>query len=310
MRCGDVRKVILRRMDSEATPSYYIHRDDVFDVVKRAHISTGHGGRDKMMKALQPKYANISRDIVGIYKGLCEECVKRPKQSGVVMRPILVHEYGSRGQVDLIDMQSMPYHGHKWILVYHHFTKYCVLRPLQSKRTAEVASQLMDIFLLLGAPVILQSDNGAEFTAAVIEELKLLWPDLLIVHGKPRHPQSQGSVERLNSDVKDMLVAWLADNQSTAWPSGLKFVQFQKNSSFHSGINQSPYECLFGMKPQCGLRSTPLPDDVLQTVITEDDLARLAPINIATETQQGIIFYCMYKSVLISFLDLMTNFLL
>jgi len=56
-------------VEQEAVPSYYIHRDEVFDMVKRAHISTGHGGRDKMMKALLPKYANITRDIIGILQG-------------------------------------------------------------------------------------------------------------------------------------------------------------------------------------------------------------------------------------------------
>ena len=50
--------------------------------------------------------------------------------------------------------------------------KFCVLRPLTSKRASEVAYQLLDIFLLLGAPVILQSNNSAEFTAKVITELK------------------------------------------------------------------------------------------------------------------------------------------
>ena len=132
------------------------------------------------------------------------------------MRPILSKEFGSRAQVDLIDMQSITKAQHKWIMVYQdHLTKYCVLRPLSSKRAAEVSFQLMDIFLLLGAPQILQSDNGSEFTASVITELKVLWPDLLMVHGKPRHPQSQGSVERLNCDVKGMLIAWLGDNNST-----------------------------------------------------------------------------------------------
>ena len=48
------------------------------------------------------------------------------------------------------------------------------------------------LFLLIGAPVVLQSDNGSEFTASVITELQGLWPDLKLVHGKPRHPQSQG----------------------------------------------------------------------------------------------------------------------
>jgi len=65
-------------------------------------------------------------------------------------------------------MQSMPNGLHKWIMVYQdHLTKYCILRPLSTKRTAEIAYQLMDIFLLFGAPQILQSANGSEFRVAV-----------------------------------------------------------------------------------------------------------------------------------------------
>ncbi|XP_063417382.1 KRAB-A domain-containing protein 2-like [Mytilus trossulus] len=72
--------------------------------------------------------------------------------------------------------------------------------------------QILDIFLLFGAPNILQSDNGVEFTANVISELNNLWPECKIVHGKPRHPQSQGSIERGNADVKDMVITWMRDN--------------------------------------------------------------------------------------------------
>ena len=130
----------------------------------------------------------------------------------------------------------------------------------------------MDIFLLVGAPQILQSDNGSEFTASVITELKQLWPDLLMVHGKPRYPQSQGSVERLNCDIKDMLIAWLGDNNTSDWPVGLKFVQFSKNTIHHSGINQSPYLALFGGSPRVGLRSTILPTEILEHMVLKEDL--------------------------------------
>jgi hypothetical protein len=63
-----------------------------------------------------------------------------------------------------------------------HLAKFSILRPLKSKRAAEVAYQLTDIFLLLGAPHILQNDNGREFTANIIIELKLLRPELKLVH--------------------------------------------------------------------------------------------------------------------------------
>ena len=76
-----------------------------------------------------------------------------------------------------------------------------MLRALKSKRAAEVAYQLLDIFRLFGAPNILQSDNGREFIAHIITELRSLLSELVIFHGRPRHPQSQGSVERANADI-------------------------------------------------------------------------------------------------------------
>ena len=109
-----------------------------------------------------------------------------------------------------------------------HLAKFSILRPLKSKRADEVAYQLTNIFLLLGAPHILQSDNGREFTANIITELKLLWPELKLVHGRPRHPQSQGSVERANADIKSMIISWTHENNNTHWSEGLRFFQFKK----------------------------------------------------------------------------------
>ena len=53
-----------------------------------------------------------------------------------------------------------------------------------------------------GPPLILQHDNGREFVNNVIARLKNLWLDIVIVRGRPRHPQTQGSVERANQDVE------------------------------------------------------------------------------------------------------------
>ena len=172
---------------------------------------------------------------------------KRPMTKGVVVKLIVTEEFNSRVQVDLIDMQAMPHNSFKWILVYQdHLTKFVIIRPLFSKRAMEVAHQLLDIFLLFGAPSILQSDNGRELTAEIIQELKTIWPTLVMVHGKPRHPQSQGSVERANGDIKDMLISWMNDNDTNDWSVGIKFVQFYKNSSLHSGIKRTPYSAMFG----------------------------------------------------------------
>ena len=53
-----------------------------------------------------------------------------------------------------------------------HHNKFSYLYPLSSKCAREVALRLIEIFTLIGSPVILQIDYGREFVAKVIKELK------------------------------------------------------------------------------------------------------------------------------------------
>lgn len=197
-------------------------------------------------------------------------------KKGIVVKPLLFSELNSRCQVDLIDFQSHPDNEYKFIMVYQdHLTKFCVLKPLKSKTAKEVSNNLIDIFTLIGAPSVLQSDNGREFVNAIIDSLKLLWPELKIIHGKPRHSQSQGSVERANQDIENMITTWLQDNQTSEWSKGLRFVQLMKNKAFHSGIKRSPYEALFGCPVKIGLCTSNIPQEVLVNVNDEVELEQV-----------------------------------
>ncbi|GFW39033.1 SCAN domain-containing protein 3 [Trichonephila clavipes] len=69
-----------------------------------------------------------------------------------------------------------------------------MLRPLKTKRAEEVAYPVLSIFLIFGTPAILQSDNGRKFSNQIISEICAMWKDVKIVHGKPPHSQTQGSV--------------------------------------------------------------------------------------------------------------------
>jgi len=103
-----------------------------------------------------------------------------------------------------------------------HLTKFVILKPQKTKLAEEIAYNLMEIYTTFGAPAILHSDNGREFVNSEINELHTMWGDVKIVHGKPSHSQRQGSIERANQDVEDMLVTWMTKTKSTDWPSGLK----------------------------------------------------------------------------------------
>jgi hypothetical protein len=62
-----------------------------------------------------------------------------------------------------------------------------------------------------------------------------MWSQVKIVHGKARHSQSQGSIERANQDIKSMIATWMETNDNAKWSESLRFVHAMKNSAFYSG---------------------------------------------------------------------------
>lgn len=224
--------------DTESNIIYYVTNEELFDILNTCHTSIGHGGRDRMVFELKQKYCNITKEAIMTYLKLCVHCEKKSSNAkrGVVSKPILHKAFNSRGQMDLIDMQSQSFYDFRYIMNYQdHLTKFVILRPLKTKNAKEIAFNLVDIFTIFGAPAILHSDNGREFVNKIIIAINEMWGDIKIVHGKPRNSQLQGSIERANRDIDDMLATWMAENNSTDWPTALKFIQFQKNRAFHSG---------------------------------------------------------------------------
>ncbi|KFD62037.1 LOW QUALITY PROTEIN: hypothetical protein M514_09389 [Trichuris suis] len=272
---GNKSKLIYPVREGVNAIRFYVPDSELFDVLHEAHLAVGHGGRDRMLKELSPKYKNITRYDIELYLQICEPCQKKQKgaKKGVAVLPMVFSNFNLRCQVDLIDFQSHPDGEYKLIMTYQgHLTKFVALK---SKTAEEVAHNRVDMFTLLGAPSILQSDDGREFANKVVTSLKQHWPSLKIVHGKPRHSQSQGSVERANQDIENMLCTWTQDKKTDRWSDGLRFVQLTKNRAFHTGIKRTPYEALFGCKAKVGLATSSLPQDVLQDIQTEEELEEI-----------------------------------
>ena len=99
-----------------------------------------------------------------------------------------------------------------------------------------------------------------------------MWNGLKIVHGKPHHSQSQGSVERVNRDIEDILFSWMEENCTSKWSEGFCFVQVRKNNALHHGLKCSPYEVMFGQCMKIGLKTSNIPTEILPGLISEEDL--------------------------------------
>ena len=66
-----------------------------------------------------------------------------------------------------------------------------------------------------------------------------------MANGAPQHRQSQGSVERGNKDIEDLIFTLQKTNNSSKWAEALDQTQFMKNTRFHRGIGMTPYKFFF-----------------------------------------------------------------
>ena len=89
---------------------------------------------------------------------------------------------------------------------------------------------------IFGAPQIIQSDNGKEFRNQVLASLKIIWPGIEVIHGRPRRPQSQGSIERCNGDVQDIIGSFMRLHNTTKWAVLLPLIALTKNGKYNAGI--------------------------------------------------------------------------
>jgi hypothetical protein len=106
-----------------------------------------------------------------------------------------------------------------------------------------------------------------------------LWPSLKLIHGRVRHLQSQGMVEKGNFLLEKKLGAWMEQNKSKSWTVGLNYIIFVMNSSICRATNKSPYEVVFGMNSHC---ESPWMDHLFRdntSSMYEEDLAEFIQID-------------------------------
>ena len=256
---------------------------------KVVHIDQNHSGRTGFYKKNLVRAAWSDRKDLSAFRFSLQDMVNsrnrgsplsHPKIEKIV-KPIASSSYLSRGQIDLIDFSTIspednaPY---KWLLEYIKtiLQSLSYLRALVNKCAEEVANALMDFFCDLGAPLILQSDNGREFkNSLLLNILNENWPSTKIIHGKPRHPETQGSVERANQDIKRHFTAMMFENSDNYWVKYVRQVQYKKNTNFHSTIGMTPFQALVHRKPPQGLIELGIPIEAIDNIWSEEDIERV-----------------------------------
>ena len=195
-----------------------------------------------------------------------------------------------RFQCDLIDFNKNPQEDidgvvRRWVLVVKdHFTKYAWCRPLRKKTSKLVKHELLKLLNEVGWPLIFHTDNGSEFVARVITELIRDHPFICSVTGRTRIPSDQGSVERLNQEIKKIidqiiLEQHLKGNTGFTWLDALPFVTEAINKTFGFGVGKlAPYTHVYGIDYKCPV-GPPIPESDKKLIHTVHDLANYSEVH-------------------------------
>ena len=91
-----------------------------------------------------------------------------------------------------------------------HFTKF-YWRFLIKDKTAQTVLKYLKIYIQINKKLkIIQCDNGKEFVNNIIEDY-LEKENITIIHSRPRHPQTNGSLERYHAEVHKYLYNYVKE---------------------------------------------------------------------------------------------------
>ena len=223
-------------------------------ILEEAHSSAYamHPGSTKMYRTLKEYYwwSGMKREVTE-YVSKCFICqqvkAERQKPSGL-LQPLPIPEWKwERITMDFLFKlpPTVQRHDGIWVVV-DRLTKSAHFLPIREKVSPRKLAELFmnHIVSLHGVPVSIISDRDPRFTSR-------FWKGLMKELGVKLnlstafHPQTDGQSESTIQTLEDMLRSCVLKFKGH-WNEYLPLEEFTYNNSYHSSIEMSPYEALYG----------------------------------------------------------------
>ena len=223
------------------------------NLVREIHEATGHWGEKRTIHLLKRTYW-----WAGLYKtaqdgvASCPQCDRTKasfamKMTGMQSLPIM--GLGYRWSLDFAGPLITSRSNKRYCLVIiEHFSKWCELVALPSKRARTVAEAFLGIMARFGACAEVLTDNGKEFEG----EFDALCQNLLLDHRTTSryHPQSNGLTERLVRTIKGGITRYGTTADRRNWDEWLPYLAMGYRMSPQAALGgYSPYFLLYGRHP-------------------------------------------------------------
>ena len=223
-------------------------------ILEEAHSSTYamHPGSTKMYRTLKEYYwwSGMKREVAE-YVSKCFICqqvkAERQKPFGF-LQPLPIPEWKwERITMDFVFKlpPTVQRHDGIWVVV-DRLTKSAHFLPIREKFSPQKLAELFmnHIVSLHGVPVSIISNRDPRFTSRFWKRLmKELGVKLNL--STVFHPQIDGQSERTIQTLEDMLRSCVLQFKGH-WNEYLPLAEFTYNNSYHSSIEMSPYEALYG----------------------------------------------------------------
>lgn len=219
------------------------------DILHRAHL-IGHEATDILVNRVRLQGFNWPSLRADAHKMVnqCIECARhairkygyQPLQSIEAELPM------DHLQMDLASGLATTPGGNNIILVVVDVaTRFVWLFALENKSAQSVANALFSLFCNVGTCKILQSDNGTEFVARVIDELtKVAGIDHRLISAYS--PRSNGLVERQVQVVKKTIRKLVQDKPD--WDAYLPAIQLAINTKITKLTGSTPFSLFYGRR--------------------------------------------------------------
>lgn len=230
-------------------------------VMKMFHEGHGHPNGRRALETMRLHY--YWEDHRAQFMDHCRDCISCQLRNAYTRRPkVPVQEYPEvlaamgRVHMDLTGPLVTTKDGHEYILVVKDFkTKFVWLFPLRNKDAEGIADILVsEIFCQWGAPDMLVSDRGREFTNRLNKRISRLFR-VNRISTTPYNPRANGLVEQHNGTLKSQLYHFV-DVKQDDWDVFLPTVQLMYNSTVNSSTGYTPNYMMYG-------REFHIPDVVL-----------------------------------------------
>ncbi|XP_070173431.1 uncharacterized protein [Littorina saxatilis] len=222
-------------------------------LLKFAHDTpmAGHLGTKKTRERIWADFywPGLCEDVRR-YCQSCDRCQKVTPKGRVAKVPLgqmpLPNVPFEKVAVDLVGpIKPAADSGARFILVMVDYaTRYPEAVALKSIEAEKVAEALWTMWTRLGIPKEVLSDQGGQFTGAVMREVHRL----LAVKGRtttPYHAQCNGLVERFNGTLKAMIKKLCVEDPKT-WDRFIPGVLFAYREVPQESTGFSPFELLYG----------------------------------------------------------------